>query len=578
MKRISGLLCALIAAIFIFLSMGTDCFAAGETSRDDYVVKNGVTESMVYVTVDGGYNVRTHILRISPEADVCFKASYGGYYADGNTASMRKEIAKNWDRNDWTFETVRAQAADYELAADTEGEVIAASNGDFYYVDSGKPEGSLVIEGSIIRKSNKKPFFAVLKNGNVVIRKAGGQLTDTAEAVGGRDILLWNGKPAFKSDGLRNPREAIGICSDGTVVIVNVDGREPASAGVTMQELAEIMKAQGCKKALNLDGGGSASFMTKRADEDSLQLRSNPSDGPERCVASALLVVSKKDPANYAGTEKNIVIMKDSDTGLSVNGSGLYRYRINGKKQTGFFAVNGEAYLFSGGKGVTTKVKIGNSVYSFSKGRLKSCSDSKAANVIIGYCGGQGEAGKNLIYAYHEGDGLLNIGLNPRNMTKNGSMKRWTSETVADIPWYAVRADIKRLYVANGVTNLGGYSLYSTRGSMPGGAEAPACLLRSVRLPSSMKEIGDYSLYNKPDLTDIKLPAKTAKIGKSALRYSGKKTLTFKNKTPPSFGKYALKSTGFSKVYVKKSNAWKKFVKNKGFKKCGYKKSVNYKS
>ena len=578
LKRTVKLFRILIASVFmIAFAGGMKCFAVGETSRTDHQITDGITESTVYVTVDGGYNVRTHILRIPPKSGVLFKASYGEYYGAGKSASYREWKAQYWDDTDWCYKSVRDQAADYESSPDAAGEVIAASNGDFYYVKSGKPEGGLVLEGTVIRKNNKRPFFAVLNNGDIVIREAGGKLSDVYDAVAGRELLLWNSKVTNETDGLRNPRTAIGICEDGTVVILNVDGREPASAGVTISELAEIMKAQGCTKAINLDGGGSASLMTKRAGDNALQFRSNHSDGPERRVGPAILVIKPARAGKKTAVKDNIQNMVISSTCLSRGDDGLYRYIINGKGQTGFFAINGETYLFSKGRGVTADIVIGKTTYSFYKGRLEGCSDTEAGNVIIGYCGGYDKKGTNLVYAYHEGNKLLNIGKNSRSAYKSGKMKNWNSKTVLEAPWYSVRAEISRIYLANGVVNIGNYALYSTKGTMTGGAKAPDCCLSSIRMPASLKEIGAYSLYNKPELTGVKIPSGVRKIGKGAFMYSGKGLLTFKGKTPPSFGSLALKKTGYDTICVRKSKAWKQFIKQKGFSKKGYKKAVAYK-
>lgn len=57
--------------------------------------------------------------------------------------------------------------------------------------------------------------------------------------------------------GGRNPRSAIGYTADNNLVIVAVDGREQASVGLTLSELAGFMKSIGCVNAMNLDGGGS---------------------------------------------------------------------------------------------------------------------------------------------------------------------------------------------------------------------------------------------------------------------------------------------------------------------------------
>lgn len=57
--------------------------------------------------------------------------------------------------------------------------------------------------------------------------------------------------------GGRNPRTAVGYTSDNNLIIVTVDGREKASVGMTLYELAGFMKSIGCYNAMNLDGGGS---------------------------------------------------------------------------------------------------------------------------------------------------------------------------------------------------------------------------------------------------------------------------------------------------------------------------------
>lgn len=57
--------------------------------------------------------------------------------------------------------------------------------------------------------------------------------------------------------GGKNPRTAIGYTQDDNFIMVAVDGREGASVGLTLKELAWFMKSIGCTNAMNLDGGGS---------------------------------------------------------------------------------------------------------------------------------------------------------------------------------------------------------------------------------------------------------------------------------------------------------------------------------
>lgn len=57
--------------------------------------------------------------------------------------------------------------------------------------------------------------------------------------------------------GGRNPRTAIGYTKDNHLIMMTADGREGESIGLTLTELANLMKEFGCVNAMNLDGGGS---------------------------------------------------------------------------------------------------------------------------------------------------------------------------------------------------------------------------------------------------------------------------------------------------------------------------------
>ena len=61
----------------------------------------------------------------------------------------------------------------------------------------------------------------------------------------------------LSSIGGRNPRTAIGFTDDNHLILLTADGREGASVGLTLMELANLMKEFGCVQAMNLDGGGS---------------------------------------------------------------------------------------------------------------------------------------------------------------------------------------------------------------------------------------------------------------------------------------------------------------------------------
>lgn len=65
------------------------------------------------------------------------------------------------------------------------------------------------------------------------------------------------------SIGGRNPRTAIGYTKENHLIMLTVDGREGSSIGLTLVELANLMKEFGCVNAMNLDGGGSTVMYIK---------------------------------------------------------------------------------------------------------------------------------------------------------------------------------------------------------------------------------------------------------------------------------------------------------------------------
>ena len=89
---------------------------------------------------------------------------------------------------------------------------------------------------------------------------------------------------------IRHPRTAVGYSRDGaTLLLVAVDGRTTRSVGMTLVELAALMRRVGAWNALNFDGGGSTTMVIDGA------LANVPSDSTgERAVGNALLVVKRR--------------------------------------------------------------------------------------------------------------------------------------------------------------------------------------------------------------------------------------------------------------------------------------------
>ncbi|MBI2517650.1 MAG: phosphodiester glycosidase family protein [Opitutae bacterium] len=86
----------------------------------------------------------------------------------------------------------------------------------------------------------------------------------------------------------RHPRTAVGVSADGrTLILAVVDGRQPEhSIGATLPELATLMIELGAANALNLDGGGSSSFVY--TGPDGAAVINHPSGGAWRPVGNHL--------------------------------------------------------------------------------------------------------------------------------------------------------------------------------------------------------------------------------------------------------------------------------------------------
>jgi hypothetical protein len=110
---------------------------------------------------------------------------------------------------------------------------------------------------------------------------------DMANIVQAGPYLIRNGEIRIEPEGfgasilnLRHPRSVIGLTGTGKWVLFTGDGRDGMhSAGFTVQETAEILKAKGVAYALNLDGGGSTELLLGD------KLLNSPSEKRERPIS-----------------------------------------------------------------------------------------------------------------------------------------------------------------------------------------------------------------------------------------------------------------------------------------------------
>ena len=123
-------------------------------------------------------------------------------------------------------------------------------------------------------------------------------LTQAAMAsVGAHPVLLRGGVPQpLNNDDTkvvrRHPRTLAGWTSEGELLLVTVDGRQPGhSQGMTLYEATDLMVRLGAIDAVNLDGGGSSTFVGPCPTGTCVLNR--PSDDHERRVTTALAIVAR---------------------------------------------------------------------------------------------------------------------------------------------------------------------------------------------------------------------------------------------------------------------------------------------
>lgn len=121
-----------------------------------------------------------------------------------------------------------------------------------------------------------------------------GAWNDVVLAVGGQGPLVKDGNVQLDVGPAGvHPRTAIGTKADGSVVLFEIDGRSPGfSEGVETDELAKMLKDMGVVNAMNLDGGGSSTFVAKMPGTAGVKMLNHGSDGYERKTGNGLLLVN----------------------------------------------------------------------------------------------------------------------------------------------------------------------------------------------------------------------------------------------------------------------------------------------
>ena len=189
------------------------------------------------------------------------------YIADITVSSpkyLKTALAQNTYGNNVTAKTSVTAA---------NNNAILAINGDFYGANT---TGYVIRNGVVYRNTVREDA----SNGDLAIYKDGSFGIVYENDVSAEDLvkngvvnllafgptLVNNGKITVSSNSevgqsmASNPRTAIGIIDKNHYVIVVSDGRTSESQGLSLYQLAQVMKSYGVKTAYNLDGGGSSTL------------------------------------------------------------------------------------------------------------------------------------------------------------------------------------------------------------------------------------------------------------------------------------------------------------------------------
>lgn len=188
-------------------------------------------------------------------------------------------------------------------------------------------EGTPAPAPNMINGTRYNELVAGIGGGPVLVKDGVSKITYTQEVFWGSGVGLDN----------RDPRTAVGFTADNKVIMLVADGRQVASEGFSLIELAQVMINLGCVEAMNLDGGGSSQMAVGN------QLVNLPvSSTYQRPIPTMLAIV----PADSLPTLPPIFYNKIIDTGdsdCSLIGSGWTASTI-----AGFYGTTQSMYVTKG--------------------------------------------------------------------------------------------------------------------------------------------------------------------------------------------------------------------------------------
>lgn len=322
-KKLSAVVALLLCVIMVVTMLPMSALAAtfdtavtddyySVISKHEYTLAPGATETEIVLNnATGSRRQIAHVMEVDTK-NPTIQVLPGYYGIDKLDPNNLK------DSTHWTDARVTETVKYYEKQLGYN--VVGAMNTALAY-DSNAPYDFMVYNGVVLadpsnHTGNAQTYLAIKQNGDCELRSRTQPLEeDDYNVVAAnfswlvKDGALVN-KNAERTTAAAS-RSMLGIKPDGKLVICQFDGRvSPTATGLSDYEMGEMMLALGCVNAVNGDGGGSSTFVTKREGEETHTMRSIPSDGSERPTINSIMVVST---ASATGVFDHSVIESEYD-------------------------------------------------------------------------------------------------------------------------------------------------------------------------------------------------------------------------------------------------------------------------
>ena len=268
-------------------------------SENKYNLCSGATETeLVLNNADGNDRKVVHYFEVDTKNEniEVLPGYYGIDKLDPNNLALDGIADKSpyWKAMELTKTVAYYESLGYN--------VVGAMNTALAY-DSNAPYGYMVMNGVVLGTpevhKGAQTYLAIDAEGNCELRSMTTPLdgSEVTAISANFNWLVKDGELVSKTVERTSSdasRSMIGIKADGTLVFCQVDGRNaPVSTGLSNYEMGEMMLSLGCVNAVNCDGGGSSTFVSKREGETENTMRSIPSDGSERPTINSVIIVSK---------------------------------------------------------------------------------------------------------------------------------------------------------------------------------------------------------------------------------------------------------------------------------------------